>query len=523
MKNRYTYLILILLITFILSGCAGKKEELNIIDDNYRNYYEIFVRSFSDSDGDGIGDLNGVDERLNYIKDLGFNGIWLMPVMPSTTYHKYDVIDYMNIDNEYGSLDDMRALIDDAHDKDIRIIIDFVMNHTSTKNAWFIEASNYLATLAEDEEPDYSKCPYAGFYHFSREKVNGSYYEVPNAKGWYYEAVFWDQMPDLNYSSEALRGEFEKIATFWVKDMKIDGFRMDATMHFEEGDTAYNCEVMNWIYEYCKSINPDFYMVSEVWASESTINDYYNSKTDSLFNFDAADAEGKIIKTAKGSYKAENFVKAMLDYEVTFKETYEDYIDAVFLTNHDMGRVCNALMSDEDALKFAGGLLMSMNGSTYVYYGEEVGMKSKGTKDENKRLPINWGDGKETLPPMDADSGIEQSFASVKEQLKDENSILNYYKHAILIRNKYPEIARGSILIDNEYTKDNIALITKSFNDENIVILYNNSKDEAVEVDLSGSNYENLKIAEYLTCDNSVINKKDGIINMPPRSILYLK
>lgn len=116
------------------------EQELNIIDDNYRNYYEIFVYSFYDSDGDGIGDLNGVIEKLDYVQEMGFNGIWLMPVMPSTTYHKYDVTDYYGIEPEYGTMEDFERLVEECHKRDIRLIIDFVMNHSSSKHPWFLEA-----------------------------------------------------------------------------------------------------------------------------------------------------------------------------------------------------------------------------------------------------------------------------------------------------------------------------------------------------------------------------------------------
>jgi len=501
-----------------------KTVELNIIDDNYRNYYEIFVYSFYDSDGDGVGDLRGVDEKLSYISDMGFNGIWLMPIMPSTTYHKYDVIDYMDIDPEYGSIDDMRSLINNAHDKDINIIIDFVMNHTSSKNEWFLSACDYLRSLPTDSEPSEEECPYYGYYHFSKEKINGTYYPVEGTE-YYYEGSFWSEMPDLNYSSDALKVEFEKIARFWVEDMGVDGFRMDATMHFEEGDSEFNKDVMNWIYEYCKSINPEFYMVSEVWASESTIADYYGSKTDSLFNFDAADAEGKIIKSANGKLSAEKFVKAMKDYEDTFSKAYPDYIDAVFITNHDMGRVANALQSNIDAIKFAGGLLMSMNGSTFVYYGEELGMKSKGTKDENKRLPMNWGESKGlTNGPKDADKDIEQKFPDAATQSMDENMILPYYKKTIQIRNQYPEIARGRISIDESMTEGDHALITKSYNDDTIVILYNTNTEESYDFNLKGTAYESMEIVGYLTTDSqSMVSMYESTISLPPRSIVYIK
>ena len=127
-----------------LSGCSKSnykyKQDLNIIDDNYRNYYEIFVYSFYDSNGDGIGDLNGVTQKLDYIQDMGFNGIWLMPVMPSTTYHKYDVKDYCAIDSQYGTIDDFKNLVDECHKRGINVVIDMVINHTSSSHQWFIKA-----------------------------------------------------------------------------------------------------------------------------------------------------------------------------------------------------------------------------------------------------------------------------------------------------------------------------------------------------------------------------------------------
>jgi len=152
-------------------------QELNIIDDNYRNFYEIFVYSFYDSDGDGIGDINGIISKLDYINDgddstdsdLGFNGIWLMPIMPSTTYHKYDVKDYYNIDPQYGTLEDFKKLIKECKARDIKLIIDLVFNHTSAQHPWFTQAVHYLESLKEGEEPDLTVCPYVGYYNFAKE------------------------------------------------------------------------------------------------------------------------------------------------------------------------------------------------------------------------------------------------------------------------------------------------------------------------------------------------------------------
>lgn len=499
------------------------EQELNIIDDNYRNYYEIFVYSFYDSDGDGIGDLNGVIEKLDYIQDMGFNGIWLMPIMQSTTYHKYDVVDYCSVDREYGTVEDFQRLVEECHQRDIRLIIDFVINHTSSTHEWFKEACAYLRELPKDAEPDLTMCPYVDYYHFSREQVTGDYYAV-SGSDWYYEGVFWSEMPDLNLSSQALRAEIEAAAKYWI-DMGVDGFRMDAAMHFEEGDVNFNNEALNWLYSYCTSLNEDFYMVSEVWAAKATIANYYASLTPSMFNFDVADAEGKLIKTARGTYKIATFVENMAGYKEDYGSQNADFIDAPFIANHDMGRVANDLQKNADDMKMACGLLMMMNGSPFVYYGEEIGMSSSGKKDENKRLPMIWSDTDATgmtKGPKDADKGIESAFAGVEQQAQDYTSILNYYKRAVRLRNENPEIARGEIAVVEALTEGNQAAITKTYNGSTIAIVYNTS-DEETRVALAGTDLEKMGIRGYLTLNQEEILLENGTLVMPAQSICILR
>ncbi|MCD7764514.1 MAG: alpha amylase [Lachnospiraceae bacterium] len=496
------------------------------LDDNYRNYYEIFVYSFYDSDGDGIGDLNGVREKLDYIEEMGFDGIWLMPVMPSTTYHKYDVTDYYGIDEEYGTLEDFQALIEECHERGIRVVIDFVINHTSSQHEWFRTACEYLASLDEGEEPDVNVCPYVGYYHFSQTQENSDYYEIPvtGSSTWYYEGVFWSEMPDLDLSNEALRAELEQIAAYWI-DMGVDGFRMDAALHFEESDTAFNTEVLNWLYTYCLTLDPDFYMVSEVWSSESAIADYYASGTPSMFNFDMADAEGKLIKAARGTLKVSSLIDSMIQWQEDFSAENPDYIDAAFISNHDTGRISNALVSDENDVKMAAGLLMTMSGNTFVYYGEEIGMKSKGTADENKRLPMIWSDTDDTGMtdgPADAEEGITSSFAAVDEQLADETSILNYYKRAIALRETNPEIARGTIEKVEELCDGNTAAILKTWEESTIAILYNTS-DDGVEMNLAGTALSGMEVSGYLTLNDEEIVLADDVAVLPAQSILVLR
>ena len=217
------------------SVAADIATNLNVIDDNYRNYYEIFVYSFCDSNGDGIGDIQGLISKLDYLNDgddstdtdLGVNGIWLMPVNPSTSYHKYDVMDYYDIDKAYGTLDDYKQLLKECNDRGIKVILDLVMNHSSNYHPWFKEAGKYLSTLAPGQEPDPAACKYVDYYTFSRTKESGAYYPVDGTTDWYYNAQFSPNMPDLNLNNENVRKEFEDISKYWL-DMGVGGFRLDA-------------------------------------------------------------------------------------------------------------------------------------------------------------------------------------------------------------------------------------------------------------------------------------------------------
>lgn len=497
--------------------------EPNIIDDNYRNYYEIFVASFYDSDGDGMGDLKGVTEKLDYIENMGFTGIWLMPIMPSPSYHKYDVTDYYAVDSEYGTIDDFDELITEAHKRGINVIIDMVMNHSSSQNKWFTDACDYLETLSDNQKIDTAVCPYAEYYNFSREKLGDTYYQAGNSD-FYYEGQFTQEMPDLNFESSLVTDEFQNIAKFWISH-GVDGFRMDAVTHYKENDISFNNDVLSSFYEYCKSLDPDFYLVSEAWTSESDITKYYGSGTPSFFNFDAGNSEGKLIKAARGKYSATKFVNAMLQYQEDFGGANPDYIDAPFITNHDQGRVANTLMQDENDIKMAGGLLMTMSGSPFVYYGEEIGMSGKGTKDENKRLSYIWSDSDnagKTNDPSGADSGITSSFAGEKEQESDETSILNYYKNALQIRNAFPEIARGTISVIDDLCLDDIAVITKTYNDCTIGIIYNTS-DETLMVDTANSSVEDMTIAAYMSVSEKTPKQNKTEIEMPGQSICIVE
>jgi glycosidase len=528
MKKRILSAVVVLvLFAGVLAGCISgngtQDAKLNIIDDNYRNYYEIFVGSFYDSDGDGMGDLKGVEEKLDYISDLGCNGIWLMPIMPSPTYHKYDTTDYEAVDEAYGTADDFKELASACHEKGIRLIIDVAMNHSSSQHPWFTQACEYLAGLKAGEKPDDTVCPYVDYYHFSDKQEGTTYYAVPGSSSWWYEGSFWSEMPDLNLKSPAVQKEFEEVADYWI-DLGVDGFRMDAAMHYEENATNANCDILNKLYTYCKEKNPQFYMVSEVWASENVIADYYASGTPSMFNFDAGTAKGALVNAVRKGDPV-SLVNSMLKYQNDFSAKNPDYIDAPFLSNHDMARIANTLVNDPDKIKTAAGLLMTMNGSPFVYYGEEIGMNSSGTKDENKRIPMVWSKTDTTgmtKGPADMDAGIESPFPAEDEQEKDKDSILSYYKNALRLRNQNPEIARGTIEKVESLCKDSQAAITKTYQDSTIGIVYNLGEGNGT-VDLKKTALENMNLEGSLTLKEETVQLKDGKLEMPPCSIVVLK
>ena len=541
MKQRIVSLLLIVaMLATMLTGCDTKirdeksqvteniveydyYQELNIVDDNYRNYYEIFVYSFYDSDGDCVGDFQGVIKKLDYIEYMGFNGIWFMPIMPSPSYHKYDVMDYCAVDKQYGTMEDFEQLVDECHKRGINVVIDFVINHSSSEHPWFKEACAYLQGLEDGQEPDLKECPYVDYYHFGKEKETSNYHVVPGTD-WYYEGDFWSGMPDLNMQSEAVRAEIAKSAKFWI-DKGVDGFRMDAVKHVERGNKEKNNEVINWLYTECLKSNPDFYMVSEVWEPLGLFAQYYGSKTPSIFNFDAGQQTGMLFNAGKGYMTPTAYIDKMVSYDKLFSSYHEDYIDALFLTNHDMGRVSEVCVNNEKTMKMSAGLMMMMNGNPFVYYGEEIGMPSTSDKDENKRLPMYWSDivrAGSTDGPPGCNLNLESSFEAVDEQLKDGHSLLNYYRHAIRLRNENPEIARGEIKKIEALCTDTYGVMTKTYEGSTIAIAINNT-DQEVQITLTASEIEKMKIRGYLTLEGEVITLKDGVLTMPARSICILK
>lgn len=410
--------------------------------DKYRTYYEIFPYSFYDSNGDGIGDLNGITEKLDYLNDgdttttddLGVEGIWLMPIMPSPSYHKYNVKDYKDIDPAYGTLDDFQKLVDESHKRNINVIIDFVINHTSRQHEWFKNAKKELKAGKTDG--------YAQYYHFAKNK-NESGWRGLGFDDWYYEAQFDDDMPDLNLQNEAVRKEIEEAAKFWL-DMGVDGFRLDAVLWYEYPDNKGSIEDLKWFYDYVESVNKDAFVVGECWENSVTISNFYQSGVDSFFDFDEQGAQGRVA-TAVNKENAADYVKSIETWQKKIKEANPNAINTPFISNHDTARSAGFLSTDS-LRKMAAAMYILSPGNAFIYYGEEIGMTGS-QSDPDKRTGMYWSadDKKGYVENIPGASNTTVPEKAVDEQEKDENSLLNFYKRVIALKNQNPEIENGDV------------------------------------------------------------------------------
>ena len=423
-----------------------------------RTWYQVFVYSFYDSDGDGIGDINGVTERLDYIESMGFNGIWLSPIHPSSTYHKYNVRDYYDIDPEYGTLDDFDALIEACHARGIHVILDMVVNHSDLNHPWFTE------------HPEY--------YMIADEPVSGGWSRLPDGR--YYECRFWDQMPDFNLENADLRSAFDKVFEFWL-GRGADGFRLDAVGEYVTGNISKNIEILAWINNSVKAIKPDAYLVGEYWDTTDTVYKYYDSGIDSLFSFPFAGPSGYLSSLLlKDDFTMDEFLQRTVNACEAIASANPGATDAPFLTNHDMARASGFLRRDINIIKTAWGVMLTQPGNAFVYYGEELGMSGSG-RDENKRAPMFWT-AEEDAPGMAfGPPGMEEvthGFLPAVEQVGNPKSIYTYVREAVLLRERYPHISSGSFEVIHVDAGDKAGAVLRTWQGSSITIVYNVSSEE---------------------------------------------
>ena len=508
--------------------------------DKYRTFYEIFPYSFNDSDGDGKGDLKGIIQKLDYLNDgdpkttddLGIDGIWLTPVMKSPSYHKYDVIDYYTVDETFGTNDDFKELVEQAHKRNINVIIDLVINHSSSQNEWFKKALEELKQGKTDG--------YAQYYHFEKGKnVNG--WTKAGVDDWYYESDFVSEMPDLNLKNPELRAELEKIVKYWL-DMGVDGFRLDAVLWFESVDGTYGAhdnegsiEDLKWLYDYAKTVKEDVYMVGECWADgASTIAEYYKSGVDSFFNFRSQGAQGNVNAAANGG-DAASYVDYLVKWEESIKANNPAAIDAKFLSNHDSVRSAEFIVGNTKK-RLAAALYLLAPGTPFIYYGEEIEMDGANPPDQDVRRGMLWSttDAEGYVKRIPGGTKMEdEPEISVESSLKDENSLLSYYKRAIVLRNQNPEIARGDIKAV-KLAKDSTAGFVSTYEGSSVMVVYNLG-DATETIDIPESDFKVNDVRGYILAHDSsdpifreseydaTVKLEGQKLTMPSHSVFVLK
>ena len=488
MKKAFLFLVLTLAV-FSAWACFAAADGSAQADTQNLVFYEIFTGSFSDSDGDGTGDLRGVLNRLDYLNDgnpesetsLGIQGIWLTPVFASPSYHKYDVTDYYAVDPAFGTEEDLRALTDGCHARGIRLILDLPLNHTGTDHAWFRRFRN-ARTLHNDQSPyyDWYIC------RTTEEKLPGhTYYAIPGTDFWY-EANFSQSMPELNYENGAVRQAVLDIARYYL-DMGVDGFRFDAAKYIYFGDNARSAEFWQWYAGELRALYPDVWMVAEVWDGDG-VTDLYEPAFN-CFDFTLSQSGGLIAETAAGG-DANRYTAYVERYLNTISGLREGSTIVPFISNHDMDRAAGYLPDSNGRIRVAANLYILGPGAPFIYYGEEIGLRgSRGgaNTDANRRLAMRWGDGDPVRDPAGS-TYDKQTDASVGSMMDQSYSLFHYYRRLIALRKANPEIAGGSYqALKLKKTKLGGFISTMG---ENSVLVVHNPTDRDLTLELTGPELE---------------------------------
>ena len=466
------------IISLALVACAGKSQSFAVSTSTDPEWsrgavcYEIFVRSFFDSNGDGIGDLNGLTSKLDYVndgnpqtqRDLGASCVWLMPVAESPSYHGYDVSDYYRIEPDYGTNDDFKRLVAEAHRRGIRVFVDLVLNHASS------EHPSFKAALAD------TASPFRSWYRFSptasgKGPWGGEAWHKSPVRNEYYYGVFWSGMPDLNYETPAVREEAKKVATFWLRDMDVDGFRLDAIPYLmEEGTNCLSgCAGTHAFFReyaaYLRSVKPDVWTVGEAWGPIDMVMPYYPDQLTAHFGFELADSLVAAVKRGSAG--------GMLAGYLRMQDTLPSYRWAPFLSNHDGTRAMTMFSRDARRARVAATLLLTLPGLPFVYYGEEIGMVGD-KPDERIRTPMQWaprpGLGFTNGKPWEA-AQPDSFTTTVEAQDADSSSLLALYRRLIHLRKANAALANGELSPLSTNDPGVVAYVRRAGNDVVLVVV----------------------------------------------------
>jgi alpha-amylase len=423
--------------------------------------YEIFTRSFQDSNGDGIGDLDGVTRRLDYLNDgtpnsLGVDAIWLTPIFPSPSYHGYDSTDFEAIETSFGDLASLQRLLREAHRRGIRVLLDMAVNHTSSEHPWF--QSSASSENSADRRLYMWRSQPADWY-------TGSWHEIGNQ---YYFSSFSDDgsFADLNWENPEVLNRVTDVFRFWAAQ-GVDGFRLDAARYLIKGphgeqNMPQTHAVWKHIVAKTREVNPNAYFVGEVWDSAQAISSYYGNgdELDSCFDFPVAEG----LRDSLSNRNSNSFFTALNEH---LNIQPDPFFTAPIISNHDMDRVASVVNGNIDLQKLGALALLTLPGTPVIYYGDEIGIpKNNGSAFEGdlaKRTPMQWSTDASASFTSSNDPWLPYATTApgttVQEQLGDPNSLLATYRSLIRVRKQTPELLNGTL---TNITRPSAGLMTYS-------------------------------------------------------------
>lgn len=478
------------------------------------NAYQVLVYSFYDSDGDGYGDLAGLESKLDYIKDLGCDIIWLSPIMESESYHAYDITSFYRIDPKIGTIDDYLSLVNTAHEKGMKIMLDMPINHTSPNHEWFIE---YLNGNSDYNEFYQEKDPSVKYGTGSSMGAKATFY-TDKETGKTYFAAFGPTMPDLNYQSEALVNAIYEVFDYWTI-LGADGYRFDAVKHIFDPneipsgeDSVYlNNELFQELGAHLKEMNPNIYLLGENFSGQGEVIQYAES-FDAEFDFDSWHS-GLGAVTNKDPWNQGERRKYFDDTVVGCTNELiaknSNWIPTFMTGNHDVTRAASYIGDkvddDQEAFKLYAAMIALRSGIPFIYYGDEIGMYGENKSGDGKvedsqiRLPMNFYDttidlrsvfysvldnGTMLGDNMLIDwSSYKTDNPVVEDAIENPNSLYNTYKDLIAFRNAHPAIYKGTMSQHNDYSGQG-TIITFQYADEVLHVAFNFSESELVITDL---------------------------------------
>ena len=571
--------VLIVAFAFLLFGCANeeKKEKLDLnIDKKWWKegiLYQIYPQSFKDTDGDGFGDFKGVIEKLDYIESLGVNMVWMNPFFESPLVDNgYDVADYRAIHPRYGTMEDFQQMINGFHKREIKFVLDVVVNHSSKEHEWFKQAIGsrdskyydyYHWWAAEKGEPPYR-------YSLFDPEGGWDYVEAVDA---YYLHTFAEEQPDLNWENPKLRQEVYDIMKFWV-EKGVDGFRMDAFQFasknttFPEFPEGHEKDFIKWygmrpqLHDYLKEmyrevIEPyDIFAVAEgagrTFKDAHDLVDADRKELQTAYHFEYVD----MSRTPDG-YDLSEFKNVFTRWDSAFAD--KGWL-AFFLSNHDNARLVNRFGNPSPEFRtpstqMLNTFLLSMRGTPYTYYGDEIGMTNidmpnieeyvdvdaKGkyksalaagedinefmkvlnySSRENGRTPMQWNDsenaGFTTGTPW---KKVNENYTeiNVSTQNEDSNSVLNHFRKMTKVRKDNPVLVYGAYeILQKEHPT--VYAFTRTLDDVKMLVMLNFSEETSSIAMPEISNYGNTVINNY---DELVIDKNK--VNLLPYQAVILK